>query len=76
MVKGEWWCLARMYFMTRWRMEVPKQTRCCCYSEVEAEWPDLNRGRRRGEVTKWWCEECGWLREKKWMMRVKDGDGK
>ena len=46
-------------------MEVPNLTRCCCYGEIRAEWPDLKRGRGRGEVTKWWYEECGWLREKK-----------
>ena len=52
-------------------MEVPNLTRCCCYGEIRAEWPDLKRGRRRGEVTKWWYEECGWLREKKYMKKQK-----
>ena len=50
-------------------MEVPKLTRCYCYGEVEAEWPYLKWGRRRGEVTKWWCEECGWLIETKHMQK-------
>ena len=68
MVNGEWWCLARMYIMTRWWMEVPKLTRCCCYGEIEGEWPDLKRGRRRGELK---CRNVcmrnnvgGWEREK------------
>ena len=52
-------------------MEVPNLTRCCCYGEIRAEWPDLKRGRGRGEVTKWWYEECGWLREKKYMKMQK-----
>ena len=29
-----------MYFMTR----------CCCYGEIQAEWPDSNRRKRRDEV--------------------------
>ena len=75
MMNGEWWCLARMYFMTRWWMEVPKLTRCCCYSEVEAEWPDLKQGRRREEVK--WRNVCmlnnvgGWEREKKYIKKQK-----
>ena len=61
MVNGEWWCLARMYFMTRWWIEVPKLTRCCCccYGEIEGEWPDLKRGRRRGEES-WSAEMFVW----------------